>query len=161
MFSKLKRFILGDKRPLARSVAHPVIGTMTYSEDDEAWLTDPNTSPCGFGFYIAGDWNADTAEILPASALVEHAAEIAADPEPFLRSVQEFLDAQSHFVRSLAGSRDEIQKLRVYQVALMWPARPHDGEIELRASFESLRMWHCAYINGIPAPHLNFTGLDQ
>lgn len=161
MFSKLKRFILGDKRPIARSVAHPVIGTMTYSEDDEAWLIDPKTSPCGFGFYIAGDWNADGAEILPASALVEHAAEIAADPEPFVRLVQEFLDAQSHSSRSLAGKRDEIQKLRVYQVELMWPERPNDGEIELRSSFDSHRMWHCAYLSGRPAPHLNFSGLDE
>lgn len=161
MFSQLKKFIFGDKRPIARSIAHPIIGMLSYSDDDEAWLTDPKTSPYGFGFYISGDWKAEGPEILPASALVEHAAMIASDPEPFLRSVQEFIDAQMHFARSLGGHRDEIGKLRVYQVALMWPERPADGEIELRTSFESHRMWHCAYIHGKPAPHLNFTGLDE
>lgn len=161
MFSQLKKFIFGDKRPVVRSIAHPVIGTLTYSDDDEAWLTDPKASPCGFGFYISGDWKAAGPEILPASALVQHAEVIGADPETFLRSVQEFIDAQLHFVHSLAGHRDEIEKLRVYQVALMWPDRPADGEIELRASFDSHRIWHCAYIEGKPAPYLNFTGLDQ
>jgi hypothetical protein len=82
MFTKLKYLILGDKRPIVRAVTHPVIGTLTYSDDDEAWLTDLKTSAYDFGFYISGDWATD-------------------------------------------------------------------------------RMWHCAYIDRRPAPHLVFSGLDQ
>jgi hypothetical protein len=161
MFAKLKKFILGDKRPIVRSVTHPVIGTLTYSDDDEAWLTDPKASPYGFGFYISGDWDADGPEIRPASALVDHAAEIAAHPEAFTQSVREFVDTQLQSVRSLAADKDEIQKLRVYRVALMWPERPDDGEIELRTSFDTDRMWGCAYLGRKPAPHLGFVGLDR
>jgi hypothetical protein len=161
MFSKLKKFILGDKRPVVGSVTHPVIGTLTYSDDDEAWLTDPKSSPYGFGFYISGDWDADGPEIRPASALVDHAAQIAAHPEAFRRLVEEFIDSQLRSVRSLAADKDEIQKLRVYRVTLMWPERPADGEIELRTSFDTDRMWGCAYLRGKPAPHLGFSGLDR
>src|SRR5882757_40768 len=110
MFTKLKKFILGDKRPIVRSVSHPVIGTLTYSDDDEAWLTDPKKSAYGFGFYISGDWDADGPEIRPASALVDHAAAIAAHPEASTQTVREFVDSQLQSVRSLAADKDEIQK---------------------------------------------------
>lgn len=161
MIAKLKKFILGDKRPIVRSVTHPVIGTLTYSDEDEAWLIDPKLSPYGFGFFISGDWDADSPEIHPASALVEHAAEIASHPEVFTQSVREFVDSQLQSVRSLAAAKDEIQKLRVYRVALMWSDRPDDGEIELRTSFDTDRMWGCAYLGRKPAPHLQFSGLDR
>src|SRR5262245_27183241 len=123
MFAKLKKFILGDKRPIVRSVSHPTIGTLVYSDDDEAWLSDPKTAAYGFGFYISGDWDADGPEIRPAAALVEHAASIASGPEAFTQSVRQFVESQLQSVRSLASHRDEIQKLRVYCVALMWPER--------------------------------------
>jgi len=161
MFDKLKKFFAGDQRPFARSVSHQVIGTLTFSDDDEAWLTDPKSSPYGFGFYISADWDADGPEIRPASALIEHAAAIASNPEAFKHSVREFLDSQLQSVRSLAADRDEIQKLQVYRVALMWPERPDDGEIDLRTSLDTNRFWGCAYIGRKPAPHLMFEGLDE
>ena len=161
MFTKLKKFFLGDKRPIARTVNHPVIGTLVYSDDDEAWLTDPGASAYGFGFYISGDWDADGPEIRPAAALIEHAAQIASHPDAFIRSVQEFIAAQLQTDKLLQADRGEIEKLRVYRVALMWPERPDDGEIELRTSLDSIRMWHCAYIGRKPAPHLGFSGEDQ
>ena len=48
-------------------------------------------------------------------------------------------------VKWLQADRDEIERLQVYCVALMWPERPDDGEIALRTSPDSERMWHCAY----------------
>jgi hypothetical protein len=76
-------------------------------------------------------------------------------------NVREFVDSQLQSVRSLAADKDEIRKLRVYRVALMWPERPDDGEIELRTSFDTDRMWSCAYLGRKPAPHLGFVGLDR
>jgi hypothetical protein len=158
MFAKFKKFISGDKRPIGRSIPHPVIGVLTYSDDDEAWLTDPKTSPYGFGLYISGDWDADSPEIRPSSLLIEHAADIVSHREVFTKSVQQFIDSQLKAVKSLAADRDESTKLKVYRVALMWPGRLDDGEIELRTSLDSDRMWHCAYIGLKPAPHLGFSG---
>lgn len=161
MFSKLKKLFSGEKRPIVRSVTHPTIGTLTYSDDDEAWLTDPKASPYGFGFYISGDWDADGPEVRPASKLMDHAAELASHPEVLAQSIREFLDLQLQSVNSLAADKDEIQLLRVYRVALMWPERPDDGEIELRTSFDSDRMWLCAYVSRKPAPSLSFSGEDR
>lgn len=161
MFESLKKLFLGDKRPVVRSITHPVLGTLSYSDDDEAWLVAPKTSPCGFGFYISGDWASDAPEIRPASALIDHAATLASNPEPFIRSVREFVELQLQSAPYLTADKDEILKLRVYEVALMWPERPDDGEIQLRTSLDSERMWHCAYIARKPAPHLSFSGLDR
>jgi hypothetical protein len=160
MFAKLKKLIFGDPRPVVRSVNHAVIGTLTYSGDDAAWLTDPKTSTYGFGFYISGDLDADHPEIGPAAALVEHAAEIASRPDVFTERVRAFVESQLKTEKSLTADRNEIENLRVYRVLLMWPERPDDGEIELRESFDSERMWHCAYIGRQPARHLGFSGLD-
>ena len=160
MFAKLKKLIFGDQRPVVRSVSHAVIGTLTYSDDDDAWLTDPKTSTYGFGFYISGDRDPGRPEIRPAAALVDHAAEIASRPDDFTVRVRAFVESQLNTEKSLAAVRNEIEKLRVYRILLMWPERPDDGEIELRASFDSDRMWHCAYIGRKPAPHLGFSGLD-
>ncbi len=161
MFPKWKRFILGDKRPVVRSVMHPVIGTLTYADDDEAWLTDPETSGYGFGFYISGYWDGDAPEIGPAPALVDHAAWIASHPEAFTQLVRDFIVSELQTVKSLAAQKDEVQQLRVYRVALMWPDRPDDGEIELRTSRSSDRMWHCGYVDRKPTSQLSFSGLDQ
>ena len=161
MFAKLKNFIFGDRRPIVRSVTHPVIGTLIYSDEDEAWLTDPKMAAYGFGFCISGEWDEDIAEIRPAAALVEHASEIASQPEAFAESVRAFVKSQLQTVMALAVDRNEIEELRVYRVALMWPTRPDDGEIELRTSLDSDRVWHCAYTGRKPAPHFGFTGLDQ
>jgi hypothetical protein len=159
MFAKLKTFLFGDKRPIVRSVAHPVVGDLVYSPDDEAWLTDPNASKWGFGFYISADPAGPAFQ--PSQALIDHAAEIASQPEVFVSSVRALVESQLKTVKSLHSNRDEIEKLRVYRVALMWPERPDDGEIELRASPESDRMWHCAYVGRKASPPLDFSGLDQ
>ena len=117
MFTKLKKFILGDKRPIVRSVSHPVVGTLTYSEDDEAWLIHPETSGYGFGFYIAGDWDSAALEIRPALALLDHAAAIAANSEAFAQSVQEFIDSQLQSVPSLDSDKDEVRVSCGFDVA--------------------------------------------
>ena len=160
MFAKLKKFILGDTRPIRRIIVHPVIGHLIYSDDDEAWLTDPKSSAYGFGFYIAGDWSKPGPEVLPPAQLIEHAAQIASNPNALIQSVQELINAQLKTDGSLRDAKNEVEQLHVYRVMLMWPERPNDGEIELRSSPDSNRMWHCAYINGKPAPSLVFSGLD-
>jgi hypothetical protein len=161
MFAKLKGMLFGDKRPIVKSVAHPVIGNLIYSAEDDAWLTDPNASDFGFGFYVSGDPDPAASMIHPAASLIEHAAEIASNPEDFANAVQALVQHQLTTVKTLQADRDEIHKLRVYRVALMWPEQPNDGEIELRMAPKSDRMWHCAYIGRKPSPPLVFSGSDE
>jgi hypothetical protein len=161
MFDKLKKLLRGEQRPIIRSVDHPAIGRLLYSDDDQAWLTDPASSPYGFGFYLVGDWEAENIEIRPAEALLEHAAQIAAQPEALLESVRQLVEAQLRTDKSLEALRSEIEKLQVYRVALMWPERPNDGEIELRTSIDSNRIWQCAYLGRKPAAPFVYVGLDN
>jgi len=160
MFAKFKTLLFGDKRPIVHSVVHPIVGTLTYSADEDAWLTDPDASGCGFGFYVSAERNPNAATIRPAAELIEHAAQIASNPEVFAKSVRVLVESQLTTVKSLHADRDEIERLRVYRVALMWPERPDDGEIELRTGPDSDRMWHCAYLGRKPSPPLVFSGLD-
>jgi hypothetical protein len=161
MFARLKTFLLGEKRTIVRSVTHPVVGDLVYSADDEAWLTDPKASKCSFGFFISADPDETGLTIQPSVALIDHAAEIASQPEVFVDSVRELVQSQLKTVKSLHANRDEIEKLQICRVALMWPDRPYDGEIELRTSPNSDRMWHCAYAGRKPSPPLVFSGLDE
>ncbi len=154
MFVKLKKFLLGDPKPTVESVAHPVLGLLTYSEDDDAWLTDPSLAACGFGFYIAGEIDKNDQIYHPSPALIEHAASIASNPGPLVCLVEQFIVSQLQGVRDLTRYRDEVEQLRIYRIDLMWPDRPDDGEIELRTSADSEQMWGCAYIGRKPAPHL-------
>lgn len=160
MFARLKRLWFGDQRPIVPSVTHPLLGELVYSADDEAWLSDPKASNLGFGFFISGDWNPAATTIRPAAALIEHAAEIASNPEAFAESVRAFLKSQLTTVKRLQADREEIERLQIHRVALMWPEHPDDGEIELRTSPDSERMWHCAYLGRKPSPTLSFSGLD-
>jgi hypothetical protein len=161
VFASLKKFIFGDTRPIRGAVVHPVLGTLLYSDDDEAWLTDPKSSPCGFGFYIAGDWSTPGPEVLPPQSLIDTAINIATHSEAFIRSVQDIIDSELKKLSPKDRDLEEIKKLRVYRVELMWPDRPNDGEIQLRTSAESNRMWYCGYINGKPVLPLEFAGLDN
>ncbi|HEV7404430.1 MAG TPA: hypothetical protein VGO11_15930 [Chthoniobacteraceae bacterium] len=161
MFDKLRKLLKGEQRPIIRSIDDPAIGRLLYSDDDEAWLSDPALSPCGFGFCIVGDWEAENIEIRPAAALLEHAAQLAAAPQALVESVRQLVQAQLRTEKSLEPHRGEVEKLRLYRVDLPWPERPNDGEIELRTSFDSKRMWHCAYLGRQPAAALVFAGLDE
>jgi hypothetical protein len=161
MFAALKKIIFGDTRPIRRSVIHPALGNLLYSDDYEAWLTDPKSSPCGFGFCIAGDWSIPGPEILPPQPLIDAAINIASHPEAFVRLVQGVIDSKLKTVSPKDPDLEEIKNLRVHCVALMWPDKPNEGEIELRTSSDSNRMWYCGYIDGKPILPLEFAGLDN
>ncbi len=161
MFDKLKKLLRGEQRPIIRSVDHPVIGRLLYSDDDEAWLSDPALSPCGFGFWIVGDWEAENIEIRPATALLEHAAQIAAQPQALVESVRQLVQSQLRTDKSLEPHRSEVDQLQVHRVELLWPERPDDGQLELRTSADSNRVWRCAYLGRQPAAPLVLAGLDE
>lgn len=161
MFDKLKKLLRGEQRPIIRSVDHPVIGHLLYSDADEAWLSDPALAPYGFGFRIVGDWEAENIEIRPATALLEHAEQLAAEPAKLIDSVRQLVQSQLRTEKSLEPHRSEVEKLQIHRVELLWPERPDDGELELRTSFDSSRLWHCAYLGRYPTGPLVFAGVDE
>jgi len=100
-------------------------------------------------------------EVMPAQELIVTAVAIASRSEAFVQSVREVIEAKLKTLPSGHPDFEEIKKLEVYSVDLMWPDQPKDGEIELRTSPESIRMWHCGYTNGKPVLPLAFSGLDN
>jgi hypothetical protein len=155
MWSKLVKLIKGDRRPVVASVPNAVLGTLTYSQDDECWMTAEGTPGIPFNFYIAGDWGDNHPVIAPSSELVAHAESIARDPRLFLGSVEAFVRSELGSRRHLRGWAKEIEQLKVSALNLAWAERPNDGMIEF-AGPDEFRLWRCDYINRQPAGMLGF-----
>jgi hypothetical protein len=136
MFDKLKRFLQGEPPPIAEKIDDPVLGTLTWSEDDEAWVS--SATHAGFEFQISG-----TPE--PDKALLTHAADILRRKDGFVAEVLAYVKSEGETVRSLHSYRDEIAGLRVERVCLFWPDRPDDGMISLSGG-RDYRLWRCDYI---------------
>ncbi len=142
MFEKLKRFFQGDPPPFADKIIDPVLGALSWSKDEEAWLTAPEQSDIVFRFQIAGT-------PLPDASLVRHAAEILKNKDAFTRSVKRFLSEEAAAVPHLGRFRDEIAGLRIECVSLLWPERPDDGMIYFSGGHDH-RLWRCDYVERTP-----------
>lgn len=142
MFEKLKRFLLGAPPPIAPYVDDPKLGRLTWSKDDELWVSDPTHCDCGFAFHIAG-----TPE--PDQALLAHAADILAAGDDFVREVSAFLVLEPEETEHLSLFAGEIRQLTVESVYLFWPDRPNDGMIWFDGPDE-FRAWRCDYIDRKP-----------
>ena len=142
MFAKLKRFLQGEPPPVADKVIVPALGTLSWSKEDEAWLSSPEYDGIGFAFQIAGTPQ-------PDAALVLHAADIVQQKEEFVRSVQRCLTSETASVRHLRAFRDEIAALKIARVCLFWPQRPDDGMIFFDGG-RDYRVWRCEYVDRTP-----------
>ena len=142
MFEKIKRFLQGEPPPVADKVVDPVLGTLSWSKEDEAWLSSPEHDCVGFTFQIAGTPQ-------PDESLVRHAADISGTKEEFIRSVQRFLSNEAVSVRHLSAFKEEIAGLKIERVCLFWPERPDDGMIFFRGG-RDFRGWRCDYVGRAP-----------
>jgi hypothetical protein len=138
MFAKLRRFFRGEAPPVAGEMVHPVLGTLKWSEEDEAWITSPEHNGIGFALQIAGTPR-------PDESLVRHAAEIVATRDEFVRSVERFLSDQMSSVRNLGAFREELGRLKIERVCLFWSERPNDGMIFFEGGRDH-RIWRCDYV---------------
>ena len=135
MFAKLKRFLQGQPPPVAQKIDHPILGTLTWSNDDEAWVSSTVHSGAGFEIQISGTPH-------PDPALLAHAADILQRKEAFLAEIIAFTKSEGETVRSY---RDEIAGLRVERVCLFWPDRPDDGMVFFSGG-RDYRLWRCDYV---------------
>ncbi len=149
MFEKLKRFFQGEPPPIANTVDDPALGLLSWSKDDEAWLSRAEYRDIGFGFQIAGTPH-------PDASLLRHAADIIEKKEEFVRSVQSFLTTEAASVPHLSAAKKEIAELKIERVCLFWPERPNDGMIYFDGGRDH-RVWRCDYIGR----RLNGLGFDS
>jgi hypothetical protein len=138
MFDKLKRFFQGEPSPVAEKVDDPVLGTLTWSKDDEAWVSGADHADVGFVFMISG-----TPE--PDKALLAHAAELLRRKDEFVAEVLAYVKSEGERVRHFSSYSEEIAGLSVEQVNLCWPERPDDGMISLSGG-RDYRLWRCDYV---------------
>jgi hypothetical protein len=142
MFEKLKRFFQGEPPPTASVIEHPELGTLSWSKDEEAWLSSAAHNGVGFVFQING-----TPE--PNQSLVGHAVDIARKKAEFNTCIQRFLQEEAASAPELRELKDEIAGLRIESVCLFWPDRPDDGMIFF-AGGRDHRVWRCDYIGRVP-----------
>ncbi|MCB1227740.1 MAG: hypothetical protein KDK99_18120 [Verrucomicrobiales bacterium] len=138
MFDKLKRFLQGAPPPIAERIDDPILGTLTWSEEDDAWVSSATHSGVDFEFQISG-----TPE--PDKTLLSHATDILRRKDEFTAKVLAYVKSEGETVRSLHSYRDEIAGLRIERVCLFWPNRPDDGMISLSGG-RDYRQWRCDYI---------------
>ncbi len=142
MFKKMKRFFQGEPSPIAAEINDPILGKLTWSEDDEAWLSDPQHENLGFVFHITG-----TPE--PHAVLLSHAADILRDRNQFMDKVMVCVKQEAELVAHLREYREEIAELRVETVCLFWGDRLNDGMIYFSGG-RDYRLWRMDYANRQP-----------
>lgn len=138
MFDKLKRLFQGEPPPIAEKVEDPVLGTLAWSVDDEAWKSSADLAGAGFGFMIAGAPE-------PDKGLLAHAADILRRKEEFVAEVLACVKSEGEKAWYFASYREEIAGLRLEEVYLCWPDRPDDGLISLSGG-RDYRLWRCDYV---------------
>ena len=139
MFTALKKIFAAKPRVERLPVIHPTLGPITYSDEEEAWLTDPAHASLGFRFHIAGDE-------APDAALIPHAESIARDPLSFRNMVGTFLEAEA---KRLKDRDDTVRKLEIDMLCLFWPDKPDDGMIYFSGG-DRYGVWRCDYRNRKP-----------
>ena len=142
MFSKLKRFFQGEPPPIAAEIMDPILGKLTWSKDDEAWLTDPKHQALGFSFHITG-----TPE--PDKTLLAHAADILHERDQFIAKVMARVKQEGEQMKHLLEYQNEIAGLSIETVSLFWADRPNDGMISL-AGGQDYRLWRIDLKNRQP-----------
>jgi hypothetical protein len=142
MFDKLKRLFQGQSPPVAETISDPVLGTLTWSIEDEAWLSATEYYGMGFVFQISGTPR-------PDGSLIRHAADIFTKREEFVQTVQQFLSEQTSSDRHFRAFKEEISGLKIERVCLFWPNRPDDGMIFFDGGLNH-RVWRCDYVARTP-----------
>src|SRR4051794_448633 len=112
MFDKLERFRQGGPPPVSREIVDPVLGTLSWSKDEEAWLSSPEHHDIGFTFQIAGTPRPDV-------ALVRHATDITQKKDQFVSRVQHFLSEEAA-LSSASAYKEEVAALSIETVCLFW-----------------------------------------
>lgn len=138
---------MGDPRPINREIDHPIIGKLNYSEDDEAWFSDPNQNDAGFRLLIDGDWDSDAESVSPAPGLIRWAEEIVGDANAFLAELQAFLESEKTGEKKVFS--EDIDALEIDCVSLGPETRPGEGTVYFKELTED-RCWRCDYLNKKP-----------
>jgi hypothetical protein len=155
MFANLTRKLFGDNRPIERQVENQVLGTLAYSDEDDAWLTSEEAGSLQFGFYIVGSEDLTTRTRKPDPGLVKQAETFALAQNQFVAEVMAYVQSESKSRQIHKGWELEIAALKIETLCLFWPKRPRDAQISFSGG-SNHRLWRCGYLDGKPGGGLSF-----
>jgi hypothetical protein len=115
-------------------VQDPVLGTLAWDVDEDAWVVQGDAAP--FRILLAGAAG-------PTPRLLAHARDLYLAPEKVVGDVASMLGAAAE---TLPVAKHEILRLRIESVCLMWPDRPEDGMIYFDGPTTAERIWRCDYV---------------
>lgn len=143
MFAKLKKLQLDDpNKEWQRSVHDPVLGELKLSGDATWWEGSVGLERRKIGFAIGGKWT-------PDNSLLNAAHRIIARWPEFESKLAAFLVAEVQANDFLAPYFDEIQRLVIGEICLVFPQPPGNGMIYFSGG-KGNRLWRCDYLNGKP-----------
>lgn len=135
MFSWFKR--KGTPAPplLPPPPAHhdEVLGTIEWNPEDDGWVATVHVAPHPFRILIGGDER-------PDEHLLAHARDIFTAPEKLLAQLNELVRKEAI---ELPDWADEVSRLHLDRVALLWPDEPDGGIVYLDGSDTDGRLWQC------------------
>jgi hypothetical protein len=140
---KLLKSLFGAKPvPILTATRQTEIGTLSWSTEAEAWVSDPTYMNTGFVFGIEG-------RVDPDAALLRHAADVLNSKDEFMSRVKTFLTEELETKTYLTPLREEIESLDIERVCLFWSNMPNDGMIFFKSPQDE-RLWRCDYILRLP-----------
>jgi hypothetical protein len=117
------------------------LGPLVWSKDLEVWESSPLHREIGFTFNIAG-------HPIPDDSLMRLAKSIAKKKHEFLDAVNLLLLSESKSPRYTGNIENDIIRLEIESVCILWPDHPTQAMIFFRSGADG-REWHCDYENGI------------
>jgi len=139
MFEKFAQLFTDKPGDRATEIEDPLLGKLILSEDEDWWEGSVKIGEKKVCFLLGGD-------LEPGRELIAHAHDIVQIFDRFESMIADFLLDEALRWKSFS---DEIRRLVVEDICLVWPDRPDDGMIYFKGPDE-YRVWRCDYVNRRP-----------
>jgi hypothetical protein len=123
-----------------------VMGRLEWNAADDGWVATVQLAPHSFRILIGGDDR-------PDESLLAHARQIFAAPERFVRQVDDVLEKEA---QDFPDWKDELLRLHIQDVSLLWADEPGDGTVYLDGPDTDGRQWQCDLKKWEPVQPLSY-----
>jgi hypothetical protein len=110
-----------------------VLGTIEWNAEDDGWVAIVDASPRPFRILIGGDER-------PDERLLAHARDIFTAPERLIAQLNDLVKKEAIEFPDWA---DEVSRLYIDRIALLWPDEPDGGIVYLAGPDTGERQWQC------------------
>lgn len=141
LLKKIKDFLRGiPEAEMTKTIDHPVIGRLILNDDWTLWESKIIFQNHELNIAVGGERE-------PDPVLLQYSSDIIQNLEQFNSNVQSFLEKQANEMQFKKYYGEEILKLKITDINLFWPKKPHEAMIGLGEGNDG-RLWRCAYSKG-------------